>query len=32
LLFECALDLKYERALSKIGIDPSHLVSVAGHA
>jgi putative transcriptional regulator len=32
LLFECALDQKYERALSKIGIDPSHLVSVAGHA
>jgi len=32
LLFDCALDQKYERALSKIGIDPSHLVSVAGHA
>jgi putative transcriptional regulator len=32
LLFDCALDQKYERAMSKIGIDPSHLVSVAGHA
>jgi len=32
LLFDCALEQKYERALSKIGIDPSHLVSVAGHA
>jgi putative AlgH/UPF0301 family transcriptional regulator len=24
--------LKYTRALAKIGIDPSHLVSDAGHA
>jgi putative transcriptional regulator len=32
LLFDCDLDQKYERALSKIGIDPSHLVSIAGHA
>lgn len=32
LLFECELDQKYERALSKIGVDPSHLVSDAGHA
>ena len=31
-LFDRALDQKYERALSKIGIDPSHLVSEAGHA
>ena len=32
LLFAPDLDQKYERALSKIGIDPSHLVSEAGHA
>lgn len=32
LLFDRNLDLKYERALSKIGIDPSHLVCDAGHA
>jgi putative transcriptional regulator len=32
LLFDRNLDQKYERALSKIGIDPSHLVSEAGHA
>jgi putative transcriptional regulator len=32
LLFDRDLDQKYERALSKIGIDPSHLVSEAGHA
>jgi putative transcriptional regulator len=32
LLFDRDLDQKYERALSKIGIDPSHLVSQAGHA
>jgi putative transcriptional regulator len=32
LLFDHDLDQKYERALSKIGIDPSHLVSEAGHA
>ena len=32
LLFDRNLDQKYERALSKIGIDPSHLVSDAGHA
>jgi putative transcriptional regulator len=32
LLFGRDLDQKYERALSKIGIDPSHLVSDAGHA
>jgi putative transcriptional regulator len=32
LLFDRDLDQKYERALSKIGIDPSHLVSDAGHA
>jgi len=32
LLFDRNLDQKYERAMSKIGIDPSHLVSVAGHA
>ncbi|HJZ44777.1 MAG TPA: YqgE/AlgH family protein [Hyphomicrobiaceae bacterium] len=32
LLFDRDLDQKYERAMSKIGIDPSHLVSEAGHA
>jgi putative transcriptional regulator len=32
LLFDCDLEQKYDRALSKIGIDPSHLVSDAGHA
>ncbi len=32
LLFDPDLDGKYERALAKIGIDPSHLVSDAGHA
>jgi putative transcriptional regulator len=32
LLFDRDLDQKYDRAMSKIGIDPSHLVSEAGHA
>jgi len=32
ILFDRNLDQKYERAMSKIGIDPSHLVSEAGHA
>jgi putative transcriptional regulator len=32
LLFDRNLNQKYERALSKLGIDPSHLVSDAGHA
>lgn len=32
LVFGCDVDLMYERAMSKIGIDPSHLVSEAGHA
>jgi putative transcriptional regulator len=32
LLFDRNLDQKYERAMSKIGVDPSHLVSDAGHA
>jgi len=32
LLFDRNLDRKYERALAKIGIDPSHLVAEAGHA
>lgn len=32
LVFDPELDSKYERALAKIGIDPSHLVSDAGHA
>lgn len=32
ILFDRDLTSKYERALSKIGIDPSHLVSEAGHA
>jgi putative transcriptional regulator len=32
LLFDRNLERKYERAMTKIGIDPSHLVSDAGHA
>ncbi|HRN83677.1 MAG TPA: YqgE/AlgH family protein [Hyphomicrobium sp.] len=32
LLFDTDLDAKYTRALAKIGVDPSHLVSDAGHA
>jgi len=32
LIFDPDVDLKYTRALAKIGIDPSHLVSDAGHA
>jgi putative transcriptional regulator len=32
LIFDPDLETKYSRALAKIGIDPSHLVSDAGHA
>jgi putative transcriptional regulator len=32
LIFDGDLEGKYARALAKIGIDPSHLVSDAGHA
>lgn len=32
LVFDPNLELKYDRALSKLGVDPSHLVSYAGHA
>lgn len=32
LLFGRDLEQKYDRAMSKIGIDPSHLVNDAGHA
>lgn len=32
LVFGPDLELKYDRAMFKIGIDPSHLVSEAGHA
>jgi putative transcriptional regulator len=32
LLFDRKLEQKYDRVMSKIGIDPSHLVSEAGHA
>lgn len=32
LIFDPNLEGKYARALAKIGIDPSHLVSDAGHA
>lgn len=32
LLFDPDLEQKYDRAMSKIGVDPSHLVSDAGHA
>jgi putative transcriptional regulator len=31
IVFSRDLDQKYERALSKIGIDPSHLVNDCGH-
>ncbi|MDX2204829.1 MAG: YqgE/AlgH family protein [Hyphomicrobiaceae bacterium] len=32
IVFHPELETKYERAMSRIGIDPSHLVSQAGHA
>ena len=32
LIFDLDVDAKYIRALAKLGIDPSHLVSDAGHA
>jgi putative transcriptional regulator len=32
LLFDTDVEEKYVRALAKIGVDPSHLVSDAGHA
>jgi putative transcriptional regulator len=32
LIFDPDLEAKYERALARIGVDPSHLVSDAGHA
>src|SRR5689334_8929375 len=32
LLFDRNVDDKYQRAMSKLGIDPLHLVSDAGHA
>ncbi|WP_439542188.1 YqgE/AlgH family protein [Hyphomicrobium sp.] len=32
LLFDSDIDGKYTRALAKIGVDPSHLVSDTGHA
>jgi putative transcriptional regulator len=32
LIFDADVDNKYRRVLSKLGIDPSHLVSDAGHA
>jgi putative transcriptional regulator len=32
LVFDRNLELKYDNAMSKLGIDPSHLVSEAGHA
>ncbi|HXF53640.1 MAG TPA: YqgE/AlgH family protein [Hyphomicrobiaceae bacterium] len=32
IVFDPRLELKYDRALSKIGIDPSHLVNDVGHA
>ena len=32
LVFDPALERKYERALARIGVNPSHLVSQAGHA
>lgn len=32
LIFDPNIEAKYARALAKLGIDPSHLVSDAGHA
>lgn len=32
LVFDSNLDSKYQQALFKLGVDPSHLVSTAGHA
>ncbi|MCB1513500.1 MAG: YqgE/AlgH family protein, partial [Hyphomicrobiaceae bacterium] len=32
IIFGVDNDAKYDRALAKMGIDPSHLVSDAGHA
>lgn len=32
IVFACDLDEKYGRALGRLGIDPTHLVSAAGHA
>lgn len=32
LVFDLDVEEKYERALSKLGIDPTHLVNAAGHA
>ena len=32
LIFDRNLEFKYDRAMSKLGIDPSHFVSEAGHA
>ncbi|MFO7298518.1 MAG: YqgE/AlgH family protein [Pseudomonadota bacterium] len=32
LIFDLDVEEKYERALSKLGIDPMHLVNAAGHA
>ena len=32
LVFDTNLELKYDRALAKLGVDPSHLVSYAGRA
>lgn len=32
LVFDFAIEEKYERALFKLGIDPIHLVNAAGHA
>lgn len=32
LVFDFDIEDKYERAMSKLGIDPTHLVNAAGHA
>lgn len=32
IVFDPNLELKYDRAMSKLGVDPSHLVSYAGRA
>jgi putative transcriptional regulator len=32
LVFDFNVEDKYERAMSKLGVDPTHLVNAAGHA
>jgi len=32
IVFDCDLENKYSRALQLLGVDPSHLVGISGHA